>query len=234
MANCLHLLSRCLLVMAFLMTGHAALAMGDRDELEISAKKHAEPIVQNPALANIRSRDMRVVDIKLLQMRPTAGVGAGSILPFSIRDVRDTIDPERRVAAASATTTPATSTSTTPTPTSTITCPDGTQFPTAGTFNSSIVFNLPSGSGACSLTAGPTTSGNSVFVVNAFTSVSATITGVNGWTVNLSSVAANFAIPAFTIIQVSKAGVTYRMTLDTRSALAFSGGNITISNFTRL
>lgn len=207
--------------------------MGDRDDLNAPVKKHAEPIIQNPALANIHSRDMRVVDIKLLHMRPTAGVGAGSILPFSIRDVRDTIDPEKRVAARTTTTTTTTTSSSSTTPTSTITCADGTQFPTAGTYTNSILFNLPPTSGSCSLSLGPTAGANSVFVLNTFTSVSAAISGVNGWSVNASTLNSGVAAPASNTIQVSKAGVTYSLVISISNNVA-GGGNVIISSFTRL
>ncbi len=221
-----------MLMFALLAAGQSAFAMGDTSALETQKPSPREPITQNPALLPIHNDKMRVVDIKMLQMRPTAGVMTGSILPFSIRDLRNTINPERRVAAASTVITPATD-PTAPTPTVTITCPDGTQFPTAGSFASSILFNLPTTSGACTLSLGPTSGANSVFVVNTFTSVNAAISGVNGWTVNVSTLNSSFGAGSTTTIQISKSGVTYSMVLTVSNNL-IGGGNITVSGFTQL
>lgn len=227
-----HLLRTMLTLLLVMVCGNTY-AMGDRSTFNNDIKQPSDLFIQNPALASVRTPTTQVVNIKLLQMRPTAGVGAGSILPFSIRDVRNTINPERRVAAATATpATTTTSTTTTTTPTVTITCADGTKFPTSGVAPS-IVLNIPSTSGSCTLTAGPTTTADSVFTVNTFTSVSATITGANGWTVNVGTLAVGTGTPANTTIQISKSGVTYSMVLGTITNLAGSG-SVTISSFTRL
>ena len=236
MARFFEYLSCVMVMFALLVASQSAFAMGDTSILETQTPKHYVPIVQNPSLLPIRNNKTQVVDIKLLQMRPTAGVVTGSILPFSIRDLRNTINPERRVAAASASTaptTPATNPTAPTTPTSTITCPDGTQFPTAGSFANSILFNLPPTNGACSLTLGPTSGANSVFVVNTFTSVNAAISGVNGWAVNVSMLNSGFGAGASTTIQISKSGITYRLVLTVSNNLA-GGGNITVSGFTQL
>ncbi|MDX1923030.1 MAG: hypothetical protein SFW65_07880 [Alphaproteobacteria bacterium] len=185
---------------------------------EVKSVSKSAPTLQT---IKIDGRNQELVDIKLLKQRPA---GAGGILPFRVSDVRNQIDPETR----SVTTTSSSAT------TALVTCPDGTRFPAAFAFAPSVDLVFPaSGNGACSMAAGPSAL-NGVLQVDSFTTVSAAVTGLNGWVANITTLipglGGGLATPN---VQISKGGVTYRMTLTVQTNGA-GGGSVIISSFVKL
>ncbi len=175
-----------------------------------------------PAAPKVQGSKQELVDIRLLKQRPA---GTGGILPFRVSDVRNQIDPETRSVPAAPGLPPAT--------TAIVTCANGTRFPLAG-FAASVDLVFPaSNNGVCSMAAGPSAL-NGVLQVDSFTTVSAAVTGLNGWVSNISTLipglGTGFATPN---VQISRGGVTYRMTLTVQTSGA-GGGSVIISNFVKL
>lgn len=185
---------------------------------EVKSVSKSAPTLQT---IKIDGRNQELVDIKLLKQRPA---GAGGILPFRVSDVRNQIDPETRSVAPTSSSAP----------TAVVTCPDGTRFPVAVGFAPSVDLVFPaSGNGACSMAAGPSAP-NGVLQVDSFTTVSAAVTGLNGWVANITTLipglGAGLATPN---VQISKGGVTYRMTLTVQTNGA-GAGSVIISSFVKL
>lgn len=186
------------------------------------------PLVMGGSAGGTVAGEGDVLDINLVQARPRGGV-----IPFRVSDVRNSINPQAILASST---------------TSnngnggnggsggggsgggnTITCPSGTQHPSSG-FASNIEMTIPATTGSCSLVAGPSFSNDVAFEVTSFFSVSATITGQNGWTVSVSSLNVGFSVPANNTFTVSKGGKTYSITLAVLTD-TIGGGKITITNF---
>lgn len=233
MKTCFRTFSIVLPLLAVLAAPASCFALSGRDVLD-EKETVAEGLTIKPmpttGVGNVFPGDAGdVVDIRLVQMRP---VGAGGVLPFRTSDVRNRINPQAILASTTTTTGGGGSGGGGSSP-AVVTCADGTEHPSVGVVPN-VTLILPTAGGACSLATGPSVSTEAVFQVTTFTSINATIAGLNGWTVNTSTLNVGMAGPASNAgIQVSKAGVTYSMTISALTNTAGSG-KIIISSFIKL
>lgn len=154
-----------------------------------------------------------LVSIRMLSVRPT---GAGGVQPFKVRDVRDVIDPERRIMLAAFG----------------ANCSGDTD----SVQETSLSFVLPSNGTACSFPLSSSVVGNPdvVFILTGFTPTSATLVPQNGWTVTPTSVISDDINPVDNNVTISKNGVTHSLTLSVYSDQVAPGeGTGTVSNFMR-
>lgn len=155
-------------------------------------------------------KKMEVISIKLLHTRPSGG----GVQPFKVRDVRNEIDPLRRIEA-------------------TVTCPDDIQYPAAGKFARRIALLMPPANGYCSLARGPTGSTLAAFEISNISGMLATITGRNGWVPSTGTLTAAIGSGSTNNFTITRGGVTYDVQLDLEADGA-GGGNVLITVFNKL
>ena len=154
-----------------------------------------------------------LVSVRMLSVRPS---GAGGVQPFKVRDVRDVIDPERRIMIASFG----------------ANCPAGTD----SVQETSLAFILPANGTDCSFDLSSNVAGNTdvVFILNNFDPTSATLVPQNGWTVTPTAVISDEFSGTNNNITISKNGVTYSLTLTVYSDQVAPGeGTGSITSFMR-
>lgn len=154
-----------------------------------------------------------LISVRMLSVRPT---GAGGVQPFKVRDVRDVIDPERRIMLAAFG----------------ANC-DGDTDSTQSTSSS---FVLPANGTICTFPPSSSTIGNTdvVFILTGFTPTSATLVPQNGWTVTPTAVMSDDINPVDNNITISKNGVTHSLILSVFSDQVTPGeGTGSINSFMR-
>lgn len=201
-------------ILAMLMAGSAIAAEQPAEMPIIPAANpipNSSPFIKPAPGLRIVKGKTEVVSVRMLSTRPS---GVGGVQPFKVRDVRNVIDPERRIMLAS----------------SGANCPNGT----ASTTTNLIVFILPSNGTACNFlpAIGIGSNPDVIFTIGGFTPSNATLTPNNGWSVSPTLVNSSDVTSVPNSVTISKNGITYNMTLTVASdQLSPGDGYVSVSNF---
>ncbi len=174
---------------------------------------NTSPFIKPAPDMRITRNNSELISVRMLSVRPT---GAGGVQPFKVKDVRDVIDPERRMMIASFG----------------ANCSGTTSSPQ----NNGAAFILPANGTACTFPAnvGIGINPDIVFVLTSFTPTTATLIPDNGWTVSPTSVSSDESSGVPNNITISKNGTSYSLTLTVYSDQVNPGeGTGSVSNFMR-